>query len=73
MVIEPDLLQTIESPPTASAISWHSLLVELSIQMGDVSRVRQGAICVDRLALYLNYYYLASGHLGNRAVLLASS
>ena len=50
MAMEPDLLQTIESPPTASAISRHSVLVELSIQIGDVSRVRQGAICVERLS-----------------------
>jgi len=43
MVREPETRVTVASPPTAWAISAHSVLVELSIQMGDVGRLKSGA------------------------------
>ena len=45
--MEPDLAQTTSFPPTAAAISSHSVVVELSIQIGAVARDNTGASCLE--------------------------
>ena len=46
--IDPLRRQTSAEPPSAAAISAHSAPVDVSIQIGDVRRVRAGAICSER-------------------------
>ena len=45
MAREPVIVTTLASPPSAAAISAHSVLVELSIQMGELARLSSGRIC----------------------------
>ena len=48
MAMEPDFAQTIELLPILFVISWHSSVVELSIQIGADRRLKQLLICADK-------------------------
>ena len=75
MAIDPLRRQTSAAPPSAAVISAHSAPVEVSIQIGEVARVRAGEIWVGEAlrGIQRGEACVEGGIQIDRAVLLAGS